>query len=248
MLWSKDKELKELRASLETINKTSCELINDIERNYKEICKERGIDLTAQQEQPAAEMEAPTQVPVRHEYKLHDNFERTSPADGTYIQEYTVAEDLSLTPGEVLYTGTYGECTKLYAALQDGSMTAKQVKDQTKMEKLYELDERLYLHIQPCEDGYDYTIYDKDTMRALDGGQLDAPQLPIAKACLEICNLHNIGTHTIAYAPLEMVETLQEAQLSQPPLPPEPPEHHLDEYPMPDPVLTQDDLEKCGYF
>ena len=246
--WSKDKELKELRTSLEIINKTSCELINDIERNYKEICKERGIDLTAQQEQPAAEMEAPTQVPVRHEYKLHDNFERTSPADGTYIQEYTVAEDLSLTPGEVLYTGTYGECTKLYAALQDGSMTAKQVKDQTKMEKLYELDERLYLHIQPCEDGYDYTIYDKDTMRALDGGQLDAPQLPIAKACLEICNLHNIGTHTIAYAPLEMVETLQEAQLSQPPLPPEPPEHHLDEYPMPDPVLTQDDLEKCGYL
>ena len=33
--WSKDKDLKELRASLETINKTSCELINDIERNYK---------------------------------------------------------------------------------------------------------------------------------------------------------------------------------------------------------------------
>ena len=28
--WSKDKELKELRTSLETINKTSCELINDI--------------------------------------------------------------------------------------------------------------------------------------------------------------------------------------------------------------------------
>ena len=45
--WSKGKELKKLRASLETINKTSCELINDIERNYKEICKERGIDLTA---------------------------------------------------------------------------------------------------------------------------------------------------------------------------------------------------------
>ena len=49
--WSQDKELKELRASLETINKTSCELITDIERNYKEICKERGIDLTAAPEQ-----------------------------------------------------------------------------------------------------------------------------------------------------------------------------------------------------
>ena len=49
--WSKDKDLKELRASLETINKTSCELINDIERNYKEICKERGIDLNAQKKE-----------------------------------------------------------------------------------------------------------------------------------------------------------------------------------------------------
>ena len=64
--WSKDKELKELRASLETINKTSCELINDIERNYKEICKERGIDLTAAPEpeqapQQAAEAKAPVE-------------------------------------------------------------------------------------------------------------------------------------------------------------------------------------------
>ena len=39
--WSKDKELKELRASLETINKTSCELINDIERNYKMCIRDR---------------------------------------------------------------------------------------------------------------------------------------------------------------------------------------------------------------
>ena len=45
--WSQGKELKELRASLETINKTSSELISGIEQNYREICKERGIDLTA---------------------------------------------------------------------------------------------------------------------------------------------------------------------------------------------------------
>ena len=29
---------------------------------------------------------------------------------------------------------------------------------------------------------------------------------------------------------------------------PDAPEQHLDEYPMPDPALTQDDLEKCGYL
>ena len=53
--WSEDKELKELRASLETINKTSGELIDNIERNYKGICKERGIDLAAASQQSAAQ-------------------------------------------------------------------------------------------------------------------------------------------------------------------------------------------------
>ncbi len=47
--WSKDKELKELKASLETINKTSSELIGDIDRNYAEICKERGITQSSEQ-------------------------------------------------------------------------------------------------------------------------------------------------------------------------------------------------------
>ena len=45
--WSQDKTLPELRASLETINKAAGELIADIDRHYKVICKERGIDLTA---------------------------------------------------------------------------------------------------------------------------------------------------------------------------------------------------------
>jgi len=39
--WSKDKELKELRESLETINKTASELISDIDYHFAEIQKER---------------------------------------------------------------------------------------------------------------------------------------------------------------------------------------------------------------
>ncbi len=263
--WSQGKELKELRASLEVINKTAGELISDIDRHYKEICKERGIDLTAQLEQAvpqqevALEPEVPMQSPARHVYKLHSNFERTSPADSTYIQEYSVADDLSLTPGETLYTGTHDECVKLHNALQDGSMTVEQVKAQAQTEKLYELDGRLYLHIQPCDAGYDYTIYDKDTMRALDGGQLDAPELPLSTAALKICEMHGMGGQSIRYAPLSMIETLQEAAVqqmqaaAQAAVPevtqlPDAPEQTLDEYPMPDPALTQDDLEKCGYL
>ena len=55
--WSKDKELKELRASLETINKTSSELITDIDRNYAEIMKEREAAMAIEaDEKPLAEM------------------------------------------------------------------------------------------------------------------------------------------------------------------------------------------------
>ena len=54
--WAKGKDLTELRASLETINRTSSELITDIDRNYAEICKERGIT----QEKEAVEQEPAT--------------------------------------------------------------------------------------------------------------------------------------------------------------------------------------------
>ena len=63
--WSQGKELKELRASLETINKTASELITDVDRNFAEICKERGIDPKAlpEQEQDVQEPETPAQEP-----------------------------------------------------------------------------------------------------------------------------------------------------------------------------------------
>ena len=52
--WSKDKELNELRASLETINKTSSELITDIDRNYAEIMKEREAEIAIETDENAS--------------------------------------------------------------------------------------------------------------------------------------------------------------------------------------------------
>ena len=55
--WSKDKELKELRASLETINSTSSELITDIDRHYADIMKERESEMAREtEEKPLEEM------------------------------------------------------------------------------------------------------------------------------------------------------------------------------------------------
>ena len=47
--WSKDRSLPELKSSLETITKTVSGLISAIDKHFAEICKERSIDLTAQQ-------------------------------------------------------------------------------------------------------------------------------------------------------------------------------------------------------
>lgn len=55
--WSKDKELKELKESLDVINKTSSELITDIEKNYRAVVKERGAELTnTELKEPAIEI------------------------------------------------------------------------------------------------------------------------------------------------------------------------------------------------
>lgn len=53
--WSKDKELKELRASLETINSTSSELITDIDRHYADIMKERKAEMAIDTAEVATE-------------------------------------------------------------------------------------------------------------------------------------------------------------------------------------------------
>ena len=78
--WSQGKELPELRASLETINKTAGELISAIDRHYKEICKERGIDPAAkvdpEQAGPTAE---PSQLPDAPELHL-DEYPMPDPA------------------------------------------------------------------------------------------------------------------------------------------------------------------------
>ena len=61
--WSQGKELKELRASLETINKTSSELISGIEKHYREICKERGIQIETQEQETSPEVSPPESTP-----------------------------------------------------------------------------------------------------------------------------------------------------------------------------------------
>ena len=80
------------------------------------------------------------------------------------------------------------------------------------MERLYAVDDR-YLHVQRTDTGVDYTIYDKVSMKEIDGGQLDMEISTLAEAALEICNSHGIGQNApLQVADIGILDELQAAQ------------------------------------
>ena len=303
--WSQGKELKELRASLETINKTSGTLISDIERHYKEICKERGIDPHAKVEPETAPIEQPAdaikvsdrlptgdltyyvaecmEFPNLGEY--HDNL---SLEEAVRIYQEIPAERMNGIKGIGFelkdgsdYEGPFPILTGQTIDLdtiqaidyyRDNPLVQKAVKelaaampemevlraDANQQEALFLIDDATYLHIQSCDSGWDYTLYDAASMKELDGGQLDMPEISRMKAVLQICDDNDLGRDSVKYAPLSMIETLQEAayqqmqaevrQMTASSQLPEAQEQALDEYPMPDEQVSTPDMQEYGYF
>ena len=142
--WSKGKELKELRASLETINKTASELITDIDRHFAEICKERGIN----------------------------------------------REEVSATQTD---------------------------------EALYLVDGSVYLHVQHTDGGWDYSLYDKESKKLLDGGVIDSSAIedsPVASVAgavrTEVFAIQGMTPTKVTFADMKILEDLQEAQITLP--------------------------------
>lgn len=303
--WSQGKELKELRASLETINKTSGTLISDIERHYKEICKERGIDPHAKVEPEPAPIEQPAdaakvsdrqqtgdltyyvaecmEFPNLGEY--HDNL---SLEEAIRIYQEIPAERMNGIKGIGFelkdgsdYEGPFPILTGQTIDLdtiqaidyyRDNPLVQKAVKelaaampemevlgsDANQQEALFLIDDATYLHIQSCDSGWDYTLYDAASMKELDGGQLDMPEISRMKAVLQICDDNDLGRDSVKYAPLSMIETLQEtayqqmqaeaSQMAASSQLPEAQEQALDEYPMPDEQVSAPDMQEYGYF
>ena len=304
--WSKDKELKELRASLETINKTSCELINDIERHYKEICKDRGIDLTAPKKETVPVVLPPAREQAEsfaREYVLYAQAIRLETLSETEIQaqitqymdkilhhdiadmvlfleeqkqakwerdeEMEMALDNDAAPDAdnsnfVDPEHLSAQLASLYRTeYQEVSINAEHSPQELSepAEALFLLNDATYLHIQPCDTGWDYTLYDKETMKELDGGQLDTPELSRSSAVRQICEGLELENPSIQDAPLSMIETLQDAacqqmqeQVSQQTAEtadtqlPDAQEQSLDEYPMPDSEVSVSDMQGYGYF
>ena len=356
--WSQGKELKELRASLETINKTASELITDVDCNFAEICKERGIDPKALPEQEAPEPEAPAPDAYQlyaadlcdHLDQLHQNGmlnnqftsmskEETAKAfadmlrHGSFDSARNVLADAAersgvpapdalltrlealsdqwdkgltyqmeknvLQEGEsyvlafegetshgIIFSGPTEVCQKLLAELKDSTMTARQARAMNRQweearletplgepETLYLLDKEKILHIQATDAGFDYTLYDADSMKAIDGGQfsVEGAKMHPAETLMdgafkEVCILQGLEPVQVEPVPLEKLNEITEAN----DLPPAPDkqeqeaddprlkeiEHYaveesavlLDTYPMPDDTVSVGDLEGAGYL
>ena len=188
--WSSGKDLKELKASLETIRATAHELITTIDGHLAQLQKER----QAQQEQPqAAPLEQAAEQPDPDSV-----FSKLSPEQQQEMTDSVKAMLQTLIEADLKSTGEVSQGTKEAAQAQGFTIAGDGTLEQAKapQEAAYRLESGEYLYIQTSETGYDYTLYGPD-YKELDGGQLDNPDLSLAEAGKEILAIHERPAGTI---------------------------------------------------
>ena len=188
--WSSGKDLKELKASLETIRATAHELITTIDGHLAQLQKER----QAQQEQPqAAPLEQAAEQPDPDSV-----FSKLPPEQQQEMTASVKAMLQTLIDADLKSTGEVSQGTKEAAQVQGFTIAGDGTLEQAKapQEAAYRLESGEYLYIQTSETGYDYTLYGPD-YKELDGGQLDNPDLSLAEAGKEILAIHERPAGTI---------------------------------------------------
>ena len=188
--WSSGKDLKELKASLETIRATAHELITTIDGHLAQLQKER----QAQQEQPqAAPLEQAAEQPDPDSV-----FSKLPPEQQQEMTASVKAMLQTLIDADLKSTGEVSQGTKEAAQAQGFTIAGDGTLEQAEapQEAAYRLESGDYLYIQTSETGYDYTLYGPD-YKELDGGQLDNPGLSLAEAGKEILAIHELPAGTM---------------------------------------------------
>ena len=188
--WSSGKDLKELKASLETIRATAHELITTIDGHLAQLQQQR----QAQQEQPqAAPLEQAAEQPDPDSV-----FSKLSPKQQQEMTASVKAMLQTLIDADLKSTGEVSQGTKEAAQAQGFTIAGDGTLEQAEapQEAAYRLESGEYLYIQTSETGYDYTLYGPD-YKELDGGQLDNPDLSLAEAGKEILAIHELPAGTM---------------------------------------------------
>ena len=258
--WSKNAELPEFRASLDTISKTANGIITDVEKHFAEVCQERGIELPKDTEYElvtippsradALAFAAEYAAFLRRDLNVPDSADK--PTAEAVADRLLAGEDTELRKGledfvkladEIgIDDGSHGLLERFNGLFRQEWRAKEEPQPEVETEKLYLADDSKYVHVQRTEEGIDYTIYDAGTKKALDGGQLDAPDMTLSAAALEVCKLHEIGNAApLSLVDSEMIQALQEAN-ELPPLP------ELEQgYPMPDTSIGFLEMYQYGY-
>lgn len=250
--WSKGKDLSELRASLETINKTASALIGDIDRHFAEIVKERGIDLSAKKKElPIHYLTADKVIEIVTDYGT----------DGKLVS----GEQELLMQNVGTLTNNINNSLVMWQSDHIGEPVPADVEQHFVKERItalinelapeelaYEMED-FYFSIQAVEDGYDYSIYD-ESYNLLDGGVYDDPDISIYKAMDYILEdepvLDFSTSKNVDYEELtekanktwqESVAVKKNEILSDTPM-----QEHS--YPLPDPDISISDRNSYGYL
>ena len=200
--WSSGKDLKELKASLETIRATAHELITTIDGHLAQLQQQR----QTQQEQPqAAPLEQAAEQPDPDSV-----FSKLPPEQQQEMTDSVKAMLQTLIEADLKSTGEVSQGTKEAAQAQGFTIAGDGTLEQAEapQEAAYRLESGDYLYIQTSETGgdylyiqtsetgYDYTLYGPD-YKELDGGQLDNPDLSLAEAGKEILAIHELPAGTM---------------------------------------------------
>ena len=228
--WSKNAELPEFRASLDTIGKTANGIITDVEKHFAEVCKERGIELPKDTEYElvtippsradALAFAAEYAAFLRRDLNVPDSADK--PTAEAVVDRLLAGEDAELRKeledfvklaDEIgIDDGSHGLLERFNGLFRQEWRAKEEPQPEVETEKLYLADDSKYIHVQRTEEGIDYTIYDAGTKKALDGGQLDAPDMTLSAAALEVCKLHELGNAApLSLVDSEMIQALQEA-------------------------------------
>jgi antirestriction protein ArdC len=265
--WSRNKELPELRASLETISKTASGLISDIDQNFREVQKEYDSEL----EQFAADAYRYTASVLEPPFPLH-SIEEEVPV---------TVEDLKSGYGKDTRDAILSAAKVESAASPDELLLRlneiEKIYPPRETEAMYLLDNAAYLYLKENEDGYSYTLYDKESLRETANGFADEGVSSIPTAYEQALALEHLTPAASEKVPLDILNEIvavreqdiqkyirknnlgdrepdAPAMQTAPDQPkaadmlPDAPEQALDEYPMPDSDLIVANLEACGYL
>ncbi len=184
--WSNGKDLKELKSSLETINQTSSQIITGIDKHFAELMKEQEKEVVATTTMSKEEELA---VAIDKFAQDFDPYEYNDQVADTESHINEIADNLR--------TGNTKAIKDFLTEIDFNDQPHEKLQADNLMKEIYnyemynyprELAYKIgdgYLAIHDCDEGFDYSFYDKD-YNLIDGGVYDDIELNIYEAIHEV--------------------------------------------------------------